>query len=186
MLTQDNHDKATAALLTLKKLIESNRSLTLVEKVQLSGSFKAITTALADGMIPPAPPPSLPTTEQVQPPALYEEVDETIAIDKLTREQQTEKIQKALEYIARGRSIISSFIRQEDKTIISINSPSAYNQPIINTFNNEQENLKMVLSTATLPYFVTLSPKTKYMTVSVSKHWKTPEAIAKANAKTKS
>ena len=179
MLSTDNYTKALAALATLKDLVNRNAGLSLADKIMLNSTYKDITNALEEGKISTVP--EVTVTEQVQPETLYD--DEMVDAGKLTRKEQTDKISKALEMIARGRAALSSFIKHDDKTVVSINSPANYNQAVVNTLNNEQETLRLIFSTNSFPYFVTYSPKTKYFAVTSSRYYKTLEALEKAKTK---
>lgn len=186
MLDETKKTEAIAALDNLVSILkEKLPKPELVDLIRINAQRKIIADVLVLATKEQAAVPAIPgtVTTQEQPESVYEDIAPNIAVEKLSRKEQTSLITQGLEYIAKGRSIISRFIRHDDATVISINSPTGYNQPIVNTMNMETENLKMVVSTATNAYFVTYSARTKFMSVGSSKYFKTPAAIAKEKAK---
>lgn len=105
-------------------------------------------------------------------PVAMEPANEVTA--RLDKKEFSLKLKGAMgDYLSLKR-LLSSAIKNDDKTIISINTPARPDQKAVNNFNKSEEVIMLVFATNTEAYVVTRTDSDLY-SVTVAKYWSLPE-----------
>lgn len=157
-------EEADTLLAGLGNLISQKNPLELAQRMEATRKVKRL-HAIFDSLR------GAPIVTVAAPVAMEPANEVTARLDK---KEFSLKLKGAMgDYLSLKR-LLSSAIKNDDKTIISINTPARSDQKAVNNFNKSEEVIMLVFATNTAAYVVTRTDNDIY-SITAAKYWSLPE-----------